>query len=210
MQTVVFCEFKNGKRDYLQTEESHGYAHDFYYHKQHNDNRYGLDSRVSIFPDVKSAQDVIQGYLGQFVSVRDKHDAVIRVGYHGITENGNACPPFHIEDNNVRRMHRHPPQYTSCLPDTVSAISPVTVSRLGNLSVELVRKELTYLTDNMVEEELLKVESFFRQYSKHWIYQFTDIDKYTDQAIVHFNKGLGGHTKSFSVVITAFNLLAPL
>lgn len=93
MQIVAYIETPeidgSVNRRYFQKADSFGMWKPFHEAEVHDDRLCTLDSNVLVFDKVNQAKDFLDNYISD-----DPFHHVASFGYHGITENGNACPPF--------------------------------------------------------------------------------------------------------------------
>lgn len=202
------------KRSYLQEHDSLGFSDSISATEMYPRLIGTLDSRVLIFPNPKAAAD--------FAEVFSRCDGMaipgMAIGYHGITENGNACPPFRIVHRNpvvpgpdaVAKImsgweERIEAKRQMFLPELLT-MADVTVGRQGEFSHSEMLDEIRYLTDNMVDEEIAAVMDRLSRFN-HDSVVITDIDTYPESANIHYTRTTGdGWQQHFSLTICAFNL----
>ena len=202
MNFAIYATKADGTREYLQAPDNTGEGHDYWRAGigSHPGMLYSLDSNISLFPTEQAAKELIEVVLVDRVP---RYTVFKRIGYHGVTENGNACRPFHERDFVKSSLNgcKSNPQ----LPEVVQW-HKVTVGREGCLSRELMLRECDYILVTLVEEDMAKVKvALERMYLYKWA-QITDIDKYPESVVIHFSAGLGGHTRHHSITIYSFNL----
>ncbi|WDS62083.1 hypothetical protein [Pseudomonas phage D6] len=207
------------QRSYVNESGSLGMHAPFYEEFSHSKKLFSLDSRCIVFPNPKQAEKFAREWIlvndGMgFIQGRDV------IGYHGITENGNACAPFKaipIERNgptdivswtyqNQKQRELFREYRNLGLPPTVHH-AVVSVGREKFFDRREVFGELTYLLENMVDEEYgIAVAELEGIHACDWV--CTDIDKFDEYAIVHFSQQLpSGIVQHRSMQIVALNLV---
>lgn len=200
MQYAIYVTMKNGNREYLQSPDNVGVGHPHYTSDDPTGPLFSLDSNISVFSSEIECLDIINKVMSNALPQYTNYN---RIGYHGITENGNACRPFH------ERAY-HPS--TLAGDKTNSYFSPVTtwatveVGREGWLSTELMLRECDYILATLVDEDLRAAKLAISRMQLYKYSRITDIDKYPEAVTIHFSAGLGGHTRHKSLTIYSFNL----
>lgn len=154
-----------------------------------------LDARCLVLPNAKEAEQ----FARIFADVHTRFGGCQTVGYHGITENGNACPPFKIVKHGDQEMGWTPEKHEAWLkrnaawnemliPALISRDS-VTVAREGDVTPEELLDRITYLTNNLVEEELDEVIGNI-QNMERLKFKCTDIDTYPESVTIHYTREL--------------------
>lgn len=183
-------------RVYLQEAGSLGMSENYW---QHGENYLGklntLDARCLVFPNAKEAEH----YARVFADVHTRFSGCQTVGYHGVTENGNACPPFKVVKVGDQEMGWTPEQHevwlkrnaawnTMLIPALISR-DQVSVPREGEVTPQELRDRITYLTDNLVEEELAEVIGNIENMER-LSFKCTDIDEYPESVTIHYTRKL--------------------
>jgi hypothetical protein len=200
-------------RAYINEAGSLGMHESFYEHERHLAPHMTLDSRVIRFPNPKAAEEFAVSYANSFQLRHDRDE----VGYHGITENGNACMPFKVvrpaaNDNipeKLKSMDKHRKlnaAYSTCFLPYPITIDEVTVGRDGELEWDEMLGRIGRYIENMVEEESDCVHATLKQLETHG-FHCTDIDEHEDSVNVHFSMTHpNGEVINLSATICAFNL----
>jgi hypothetical protein len=182
-------------RVYLQEAGSLGMTKPFWLDGQDHGKLNTLDSRCLVFPNAKAAEE----FARAFGDVHTRFSGCQTIGYHGITENGNACPPFKVVKQGDQDMGWTPEQHEAwqkrmlawnemLIPALISR-DTVTVPRQGEFTQEELFQRITYLTDNLVEEELNEVVGNIKNMER-LAFRCTDIDEYPESVTIHFTREL--------------------
>lgn len=171
-----------------------------------------LDSHPILFDTEKS----VLTFASEFCKSCSDFTGVYTIGYHGVTENGNACRPFCTvyrgQDrvktnltaayNNLCKMEEAYEQFH--LPG-IARIANSHVERSYTLTREQLMGELDQILANMVDEELINVLSKIESLEKNQ-YVCTDVDMYEASAVVHYENISVFPTRKLTLTITALNL----
>lgn len=217
---VVFIETavrgRGTQRSYVNESGSLGMSTNWYDHQDHVTPLYSLDSRCLIFPTPKAAETfalaLLKTHSGMaIIEGRDK------IGYHGITENNNAQPPFKVVnfngaidvDTKIKKISNHRKlwhAYSEMEFIPPIQVANVSVGRDASFDADEMWGEIRYLTENMVEEELVTVASNLESIQRTG-WNCTGFDKAHDSAVLHFTKtAQNGEPQHMSALIVAFNL----
>ena len=171
-----------------------------------------LDSHPILFDTEKSAL----AFTRAVCESCSDYTGVYTIGYHGLTENGNACRPFATVKRgdvnaitNVAHNYKHYSRmyeaYENFRLPRIATIAASSVIRGYSLTREQLLGELDHLLANMVDEELAnamdKINSLESQH-----YTCTDVDMYDNHAIVHYVNIDQERPRCVTLTITALNL----
>jgi hypothetical protein len=180
-------------RVYLQEAGSLGMTKPFWLDGEDHGKLNTLDSRCLIFPNAKEAIT----YAEIFANVHTRFGGCQTVGIHGITENGNACPPFKVVKHGNDEMgwtkEKHEAwqarvdAWNNMLIPALISRSEVEIPRLGDVTPSELLDRITYLTDNLVEEELDEVIGTLQNMDR-LEFRCTDIDTYPESATIHYTR----------------------
>lgn len=210
-------------RTYLQEPGSLGYKFDRFAtwenwdesQQRHTAQLASLDSRTLQLDTQAQAEELARNFGEAYT----RYPGIYSVGYHGLTENGNACKPFrtvikgndNISQNLKARFedfNKLNEAFESFLMPKLISRNDVTVGRECDFTKEELLGEMRYLLENMVEEEeTLVMGSLHSMFSMN--FRCTGWDKYVESMCVHFTRDAqNGNEKPFhtSLTITALNL----
>lgn len=174
-----------------------------------------LDSRILLLDTPKQADEVARNFGDAYTRYKGIHT----VGYHGVTENGNACPPFVTvvhgsEDSqqDVAKRHKHwmdlNKAFNSMLLPKLISRSAAEVGRECDFTYGELFDEAQYIFDNLVEEELDQVMGTLNSMA-NMNFRVTGWDKYAEAMTIHFTRDPSSENeKPFhtTVTICALNL----
>lgn len=207
------------QRSYINEQGSLGMGFTYWDEFEHTKRLFTLDSRCIVFPNPKQAEQFASAWVTaneQFAFIKGRDV----IGYHGITENGNACAPFKAitikndapadivewTGRNVKQRKLYKAYRQLCLPPTIHH-AMVSVGREKFFDKTEVFGEVAYLLENMVDEEyIIAVAELEGIHQTGW--HCTDIDKFDEWAIVHFSQKLtDDRVLHRSMQIIAINLV---
>lgn len=215
IDTPIRSENSMRSRAYVNEFGSLGMHEHFWEQDRHVTRFNTLDSRVIRFDSPKEAEQFAQGLANSEMmgNARDE------IGYHGITENGNACTPFKVvqraethADVERKRKSLHKRDelydaYASCFLPWPINTTQVSTGRVGYITWEDMLAQISRYTDNMVEEELVMVYDGLTRLRAAG-FQITAIEEHEEIVNVHASRA-NPHTSDvlhYSATICAFNL----
>lgn len=210
-------------RTYLQEAGSLGYNHAHGHPWEVWDEASGspisrlasLDSRVLQLDTQAQAEELARNFGEAYT----RYPGIYSVGYHGLTENGNACKPFRTVikgDNTIgqdlkerfRKFNELNDAFESFLMPKLISRSDVEIGRECDFTKEELLGEMRFVLENLVEEEeVLVMGSLNSMFSMN--FRCTGWDTYPESICIHFTRDAqNGNEKPFhtSLTITALNL----
>jgi hypothetical protein len=202
------------RRSYVNEAGSLGMWETFYEADRHLHRMFTMDSRVIVFASPKEAEHYAQ-LLANANMVGNSRDTY---GYHGITENGNACAPFKVvrtaePDNIVARMiaaHKYQvlhEAYSNCFLPWPINVTQVSIGRVGNIEWDDMMGQVSHWLDNMVDEEREQALIGLARL-KAAEFQITAIEEHEESVDIHASRA-SEHTTEilhYCATLCAFNL----
>lgn len=175
----------------------------------------GLGSRVLELDTPKQAKELAE----RFAEAYTRYKNVYTVGYHGLTENGNACTPFvtvvrgdiNVSEDILERhkhyMAIHKGFADMFLPNLVTRGFP-TEGRDSEFTREELFQQIGFILDNLVEEELDQVLGTINS-MENMGFVVTDIDLGNYEATIHLTRPAVKDREVYHTCITivAMNLM---
>lgn len=210
-------------RTYLQEPGSLGYKFDRFAtwenwddsQQRHTAHLASLDSRTLQLDTQAQAEELARNFGEAYT----RYPGIYSVGYHGLTENGNACKPFrtvikgsmevdHDLKERFRKFNELNEAFESFLMPKLITRADVEVGRVCDFTKEELLGEMRSVLENLVEEEeALVMGSLNSMFNMN--FRCTGWDRFAESFCAHFTRDAqNGNEKPFhtSLTITALNL----